>query len=378
MRFLHIADLHLGKQLAGYSLLEDQEYILKEILSIVIRENIEGVLIAGDVYDKAVPSAEAVTLLDSFLTSLTDKGRKVFLISGNHDNAQRISFGSSVMKKAEVYISPVFSGLPEKVTLEDENGKLNIFLMPYLRPAQVRALYETEEVHTYEEAFIQVLDHMRKEGQFNPKERNLLLAHQFLTGASPSESEEFTVGGVENISAELFADFDYVALGHIHRAQQVGRKTVCYSGTPLKYSLSEIGHEKSVTVVDMKEKGAATVTRIPLIPLRDVVALTGTYNELTDPAFYEEKDRKDYYYITLTDEEEILQAIAKLRFIYPNLMRLEYQNKRSAASLITENEEKPQKRQPMDFLRELYELQNHQEMTKEQLSYARKILEDAT
>ncbi|MCR4587451.1 MAG: exonuclease SbcCD subunit D [Lachnospiraceae bacterium] len=376
MRFLHIADLHLGKQLAGYSLLEDQDYILKEILQIAGREKAEGVLIAGDVYDKAVPPADAVALLDRFLTDLIDKGLKVFLISGNHDNAQRVSFGSNVMKKAEVYISPVFSGLPEKITLEDGHGELNIYLMPYIRPAVVKACYETEEVHGYEDAFAMVLDHMREEGVLKKEERNVLIAHQFITGASISESEEFTAGGMENISAELLEDFDYVALGHIHRAQRVGRDTVRYSGTPLKYSFAEADHKKSVTIVDVKEKGEVEIKEVPLVPMRDLKILRGTYNEVTDRSFYQDLKQDDYYRIVLTDEEEILQAVAKLRTIYPNLMQVDYENTRTRHNAAIESREDLRKKEPMDFMQELFALQNNQEMTDEQIAYARNVLED--
>ncbi|MCR5031851.1 MAG: exonuclease SbcCD subunit D [Lachnospiraceae bacterium] len=376
MRFLHIADLHLGKQLMGYSLLEDQAYILKEILEIAGKEEAEGILIAGDIYDKAVPPAEAVALLDTFLTQLTKENRKVFLISGNHDNAQRVSFGRSVMQKAEVYISPVFSGLPEKIVMEDRWGKLNVFLMPYIRPAMVRAAYDREDVHSYEDAFRLVLEHMKTEGQLLPGERNVLLAHQFLTGAEPSESEEFTVGGLENISAALLEDFDYVALGHIHRAQKVGRESVRYSGTPLKYSFSEVNHKKSVTIVEVEEKGNVRVQTRDLIPLRDLVQLKGTYDELTAADFYKDRNREDYYRIILTDEEEVFQAVAKLRLIYPNLMRVEYENLRSMESRVLESSEELQKKEPMDFLEELFLLQNNQDMTEDQVAYARKVLEE--
>lgn len=358
MRILHLADLHIGKRVNGFSMLEDQKYILNQILGIVKERQTEVVLIAGDVYDKAIPSAEAVEVFDDFLTKLVEAKQKVLLISGNHDSEERLAFASQVMKKSGVYFAPVFSGDIEKVTLQDECGDIHFYMLPYRKPAKV----------------VEVLEKLLNE-KIDKTERNILLAHQFLTGATPSESEEFSVGGIENIDAQMFEDFDYVALGHIHRAQQVGKEYIRYAGTPLKYSFSEVNHKKSVTIVEIKEKGTVLAELVTLKPLRDMRELKGTYIELTARESYQDTDTNDYVHITLTDEEDIIDVIAKLRFIYPNLMKLDYDNMRTRSRQNICMEEQVEQKSPMELFSDFYLQQNNQEMTKEQYEFAKQILE---
>ena len=358
MRILHLADLHIGKRVNGFSMLEDQKYILNQILGIVKERQTEVVLIAGDVYDKAIPSAEAVEVFDDFLTKLVEAKQKVLLISGNHDSEERLAFASQVMKKSGVYFAPVFSGDIEKVTLQDECGDIHFYMLPYRKPAKV----------------VEVLEKLISE-KLDKAERNILLAHQFLTGATPSESEEFSVGGIENIDVQMFEDFDYVALGHIHRAQQVGKEYIRYAGTPLKYSFSEVNHKKSVTIVEIKEKGTVLAELVTLKPLRDMRELKGTYIELTARESYQDTDTNDYVHITLTDEEDIIDVIAKLRIIYPNLMKLDYDNTRTRSRQNIVLEEKVEQKSPMELFGDFYLQQNNQEMTKEQYEFAKQILE---
>jgi len=390
MRILHLADLHLGKNMNGFSLIEDQHYILEQILSIVETHQTEAVLIAGDVFDKAMPSAEAVKLLDDFLSGLTEKNQKVFMISGNHDSAQRIAYGGQIMKKADVYVSPVFRGIPEPVTLTDAWGKLNIYLLPFIRPAVVRTVFskekqeqteqekidqeQTEDQSTEIQSYQAAVEYVIRQIKLDLGSRNVLVAHQFLTNAKPSESEEFSVGGMENIDASLFGSFDYTALGHIHRAQKVWQETIRYAGTPLKYSFSEAGQQKSVTLVDLEEKGKVQISEIPLTPFRDCREVHGSYMEVTAREQYQQKNTQDFVHVILTDEEEIFQAVSKLRLIYPNLMKLDYDNSRTRQNRMISAPLEEMSRSPMDLFEEFYELQNNQPMTQEQKDYAQELL----
>ena len=316
MKIMHISDLHLGKKLNEFSLIEDQRYILDRILDIADEEDPYAVVIAGDVYDKAVPPAEAVTLFDNFLVELTRRKKYVFIISGNHDSAERISFGGRLMDRAGVYVSHVFDGDISPVRLSDEYGDVCFWLLPFIRPVNVKLCpeYEDEQIQSYEDAVKAVISHM----DIDPAERNVLVAHQFVTGAQRSDSESFNVGGLDNVSAEVFNAFDYTALGHIHKPQDVGR-CVRYCGTPLKYSLSEAGQEKSVTVVELHEKGSVDVRAVPLVPLHDLRELRGTYEELMTRDNYAGTAVDDYIYVTLTDDTDVPNVINKLRSVYRNV-----------------------------------------------------------
>lgn len=373
MKLFHLSDLHIGKNVNGFSMIEDQKYILNQILQTAEAEKPDGLLISGDVYDGKIPAAEAVQVLDLFLTRLSEMEIPAFIISGNHDSAERLAFGSSLMGKSGIYFSKVYDGTVEKIPLRDEYGTVWIYLLPFLRPATVRhALPEhAEEIGSTTDAVRAVLEQTK----INPKERNILLAHQFVTGAKRCESEELQVGASDQIPVELFDAFDYVALGHIHSPQKVGRETVRYCGSPLKYSFSEAGQEKSITVVELKEKGNVELCTIPLKPLHDLRKIRGTYLEVTEKSFYANSDCEDYLMVTLTDEEDILDGLAKLRIIYPNLMHLEYDNTRTRFDENVTAAEDIERKSELELFREFYKLQNNQDMTEQQEAFVKALLE---
>lgn len=370
MKLVHLSDLHLGKRVMGFSMLEEQRDILEKILTILRAEGPQAVLIAGDVYDRAVPSAEAVALFDEFLVRLDRLNLQVFLISGNHDSPERLSFGGRLLAHRGIHLAPVYHGRVEPIVLEDRYGPVNFYLLPFLNPAQARRCFPEEEIHTYQEAVAAAVAAMDVPGD----RRNVLLTHQFVTGASRSESEELSVGGTDNVDASNFDAFDYVALGHLHAPQKVGRETLRYCGAPLQYAFSERG-EKSLTVVELEEKGKTQVRTVPLKPLRRLVELRGLYDTVTSRAYYEEKDcKEDYVHVILTDEEDILDGIQKLRIIYPRLMKLSYDNRRTRAAGITGEMENQGRKQPLELLEEFYEAQNGQPMGEEQRAYARRLM----
>ena len=372
MKFIHLSDLHLGKRVNEFSMLEDQQYILTEILHIIDAENPDGVLIAGDVYDKSVPSAEAVALLDDFLVRLSKRSLRVFLISGNHDSPERMAFGGRLMESSGVYVAPVYDGKVAPITLTDEYGPVKVYLLPFVKPAHVRRSFPEREISTYTDAVNVAIEAM----DVDPAERNVLVTHQFVTGAARCDSEELSVGGADNVDVSVFDPFDYVALGHIHGPQQVSRATVRYCGTPLKYSFSEAGHQKSVTVVELGPKSKVSVRTVPLAPQRDLVELRGTYEELTFRGFYERTSyQKDYIHITLTDEEDIPDAVRKLQIIYPYLMKLDYDNKRTRAGFHPDGAEGAEHRSPLELLEEFYQQQNGQPMGQEQHAFAQTWME---
>jgi len=371
MKLIHLSDLHLGKRVNAFSMLEDQQYILEQILSVIDTEQPDGVLIAGDVYDKVVPSAEAVQLFDDFLYQLARRQLQVFVISGNHDSPERIAFGRRMMETSGIHISPVYQGAVEPVLLQDAYGEAAIYLLPFVKPAHVRRYAPETEIQSYTDALRTAVEQL----QVDARRRNILVTHQFVTGAQRSESEELSVGGSDNVDAAVFDEFDYVALGHIHGPQHIGRDTVRYCGTPLKYSFSEAAHRKSVTVVELAEKGSVAVRTVPLVPLRDLRELRGTYLELTCRQNYIDTNTQDYLHITLTDEEDIPDAMSKLRVIYPNLMKLDYDNRRTRGSGQLQVTEELQRKTPLELFADFYEVQNNQPMTTEQLELTRTLIE---
>ena len=367
MKLIHLSDLHLGKRVSEFSMLEDQRYILEEILRIIDGERPDAVLIAGDIYDKPVPPAEAVGLFDDFLVRLARRETQVFIISGNHDSPERIAFGARLMDRSGIHLSPVYDGHVEPVALEDEHGTVNIYMLPFLKPAHVRRFFPEEEIDSYTDALRTAVRAM----EIDPAARNVLVTHQFVTGAARCDSEDISVGGTDNVDVTAFDGFDYVALGHIHNPQQVVRETVRYCGTPLKYTFSEAGHEKSVTVAELGEKGDISIRTAPLIPLRDMKELRGSYEDLTRRSFYENTTwREDYTHITLTDEEDIPDAVGKLRVIYRNLMKLDYDNRRTRSGGEILGSGQVEKKSPLELFSELYEKQNNQPMTEEQRAFA--------
>ena len=368
MKFLHISDLHLGKRVNEFSMTEDQRYILARILDIAREESPDGVLIAGDVYDKPVPSAEAVELFDGFLTDLA-RMTEVFVLSGNHDSPERIAFGGRIMGASGVHLSPVYSGTLAPVTLKGDIGEVAVYMLPFVRPAHVRRFHPDEDIKTYTDAVRVALAHADE----TSAERRVLVAHMFVTGASRTDSEDISVGGADNVDVSALAGFDYVALGHIHRPQNVA-PGVRYSGSPLKYSFSEISDKKSVTVVELGGKGKVSVRTVPLTPLRDLKEIKGTYAELTARDSYEGTTyRDDYMHIILTDEDDVPEALGKLRVIYRNLMKLEYRNSRTSALGRVTAPEAVRERTPAQLLGELFVKQNDRPMPEEQAAYVRAL-----
>ena len=370
MRFIHISDLHLGKRVNEFSMIEDQKYILIKILNVIDEEKPDGVLIAGDVYDRSVPSEEAMQLWDEFLVKLSNRNIPVFAISGNHDSAIRFSEHNKLVENAGIYLSPAYEGDIKPISLEDENGKLNIYMLPFIKPVNVRQYFPDEKIDDYTDACKVAIAQMN----VDTNERNILIAHQFVLGANTCESEEHNVGGLDNVSVSVFDDFDYVALGHIHGKQSIGRETVRYSGTPLKYSFSEKNHTKTVTIVEMGKKGDVVIRETELIPQHDLREIKGTYDEVTNKKNYEGTAVDDYLHIVLTDEEDIPDAIGKLRVIYKNIMKLSYDNKRTRENKVISDAEDVERKSPIELFEEFYELQNNQKMNDEQKKYSLELI----
>ncbi len=372
MRIMHLSDLHLGKRLNNFSLLEDQVYIHQQIVQIAIENNVEAVIIAGDVFDKSIPSSGAVQLFDEMLNDWAKLNLPVLIISGNHDSAERLSFGHDIFKHRQIYISPVYQGKISCVTLNDTAGKINFYLLPFIKPATVRPFFPDVQIDSYNDAVKTALSSV----ELNRSERNILIAHQFVTGASLSDSEEIIVGGLDNINADLFEAFDYVALGHIHTPQKILHDTIRYCGTPLKYSFSEANQEKSVTIIDFPEKHKITLKIVPLKPLHDMRKLRGTYDELVKRDNYLNTHTDDYLAVTLTDEEEIPEAIARLRAIYPNIMQLNYDNKRTQTNQVIETSDINKLKTPLELFNDFYKLQNNQELNETQRQIMVKLIQD--
>lgn len=371
MKFIHLSDLHLGKRVNEYQMLDDQAYILKKIINIIDDEVPDGVIIAGDIYDKSVPSAEAVGLFDDFLVRLAKRKLEVFIISGNHDSPERIAFGSRIMDASGIHLSPVYNGKILPFSMQDEHGTVDIYMLPFIKPAHVR-MFCDEEISSYTDAINYVISNL----DIKPKNRNIIVTHQFVTGASRSESEEISIGGSDNVNADVFAPFDYVALGHIHSPQNCGSDHIRYCGTPLKYSFSEAKDHKSVTVVELAEKGKVSYRTVELVPQHDLVELKGTYAELTLKSFYEGSTwQEDYTHITLTDEEDIPDVIGKLRTIYHRLMKLDYDNKRTRLNMEINSVTDVESKSPLELFSDFYKLQNNQPMTQEQFDYVKLLIE---
>ncbi len=371
MKFIHLSDLHIGKKVNEFSMLEDQKYIFDEIISIIEQQKVDGVWIAGDIYDKSIPSREAVQVFDDFLTKIASKNIPVFVISGNHDAAERIAFGAELMKQSKVYFSPVFDGNVSEIILKDEYGEIAIYLLPFIKPATVRPYYSDVEINSYNDAVKTVIEHIN----INKNRRNVLIAHQFVTGAEKSNSEDISVGGIDNVDADVFDNFDYVALGHIHKPQYVGRETIRYCGTPLKYSFSEVNHKKSVSIVTLKQKGNISIEKIDLIPQKDMCEIKGYYQEITALQYYKNINVQNYMHIILEDEQDIVDAISKLRSIYPNIMRLDYDNKRTQSNQMIDVTENIENKTPLQLLQQFYEIQNNCAMTEEQTLFSAHIME---
>lgn len=374
MKLFHLSDLHIGKRVNEFSMIEDQKYILERILNLAEDEKPDGVILAGDIFDKQIPPAEAVQVFDAFITRLAEKNLPVFIISGNHDSAERLAFGGKLLKSRGIYLSPVYDGTVTKIPLKDQYGTVWVHLLPFIRPSIVRHVFEDEadSVTDVQSAVQTVIRYM----EVDPADRNVLVAHQFVTGASRCESEDIQVGGLDNIDAAVFEQFDYTALGHIHSPQNVGTGMVRYCGTPLKYSFSETDQEKSVTVVELEEKGIVRIRRLPLKPFRDMRKIRGTYMELTARSFYQDMNCDDYIQVTLTDENDVPDGLERLRVIYPNIMQLLYDNRRTRISQEIDAAQAVEEKTELELFREFYELQNNQSMTKQQEDFTEQLIQE--
>ena len=371
MKLIHLSDLHIGKRVNEVSMIEEQAYVFAQILRIIDDEQADAVLIAGDVYDKSVPSAEAVTLFDDFLCRLAQRKLPVLIISGNHDSPERLAFGNRLMDSCGIHISPVYDGNVQCVTLRDSYGEVNFYLLPFIKPAHVKRYFTDAQIESYTDACRVAVEQM----QIDTNKRNVLLTHQFVTGATTCESEEISVGGSDNVDASVFAAFDYVSLGHLHGPQNIGSNRIRYCGTPLKYSFSEEGHRKSVTVVNLGEKGQLELQLRPLQPKHDLRSIRGAFAEVTDKAFYSGTAVDDYLHVILTDEDDVPEAMGRLRVIYPNIMKLSYDNTRTRANRLIDGATDVQRKSPLELFSELYELQNNQPMSDAQRNLAQQLIE---
>lgn len=379
MKFVHLSDLHIGKRVNEFSMIEDQRYILEQIVNKIKEEKPNAVLIAGDVYDKPLPPAEAVRLFDDFIYALSETGTEVMIISGNHDSAERLSFGARIMDKRGIHFAGVYDGATHKITLTDEHGPVNFYMLPFIKPVHVRAAFPDDEMAQSISTFTEAIGFAIEKMDVDTGERNVLIAHQFVTGAFRSESEEISIGGLDNVDPEVFKDFDYTALGHLHGPQSYGASRIRYCGSPLKYSFSEASQTKSFTVVEFGEKkdGVCKVhlSTPELIPLRDMREIRGSFAELTDNDYYEATEKDDYLRIVLTDEEDIIEALQSLRAIYPNIMRLDYDNERTRASAILPDMGESDMRTPIEIFSGFYESQNGKPMDDEQNQLVSDLIE---
>ena len=372
MKIMHLSDLHLGKRVNEFSMIEDQTYILNEIINIIDEQKPKVIILAGDIYDKPIPPAEAVELFDDFLYKLSKRNLYVFIISGNHDSAERIAFGSRLFDKSGIYLSPVYNGKILPISVDDECGDINFYMLPLIKPVHVRRFFPDASISTYTDALNTVITDMN----IDNTKRNILITHQFVTGSSRTESEDVSVGGSDNVDSDIFKDFDYVALGHIHRSQSCGSEYIRYCGTPLKYSFSESKDTKSITVIDIKEKGDIKLDFIPLTPLRDMVEIKGSYNELMLKSFYENTSLPtDYIHITLTDEDDIPDVITKLRVIYKTIMKLDYDNQRTRKSSEINLINAVDSMSPLELFDTFYEIQNGKHLSDAHRVFLENIIE---
>ena len=379
MRILHLADLHLGKILQEQPLIEDQKYMLEEIIKKVQEENIEIILISGDIYDRSIPQTDAVDMLDYFLNKLIkDLKKQVFMISGNHDSKERLGFGNKIFENDGLYISSKYEGQIKKVELQDEYGKLNIYLLQFIKPVEVKKYFE-DEILSYDETIKKIIE---KEN-IDETQRNIILTHQFVTcigeEVERTDSETISLGGIDNVDISNYDKFDYVAIGHVHRPQRIGRDTARYAGTMLKYSFSEVNHKKTIPIIDFKEKGNINIKLVELTPLRDMREIKGPIEELTKKENYKNTNTEDYIKAIITNEEPVYDAIGQIRKVYPNVLKLEIQNSKSSVSQNDEKEKELQNiknKSEVELFNEFYKFQNYTELNDEQTQVIENIVKE--
>lgn len=356
MRFLHLSDLHIGKTLNDISFIEDQKHILDQITGIARDEKVDAVLIAGDVYQRSAPQAEAMALFDSFLTGLSGMGLPVFIISGNHDSSQRISYFSSLIRGAGVHVSESFEGRLQTVALSDGHGPLYVHMLPFIKPSHARRWLPGEKMNTYQQAVEAVL----RNSPVDTGARNVLLCHQFITGSETSDSEEKSVGGLDNIDAQVFDMFDYVALGHIHKPQRLTRDSLRYAGSPLKYSLSEAGHRKSVVIADVGAKGTVDVRTVPLTPLRDMRLVSGLLDDIMKMPYSE-----DYVWVTINDELAPPDARLSVSTVFPNMLKFSVVNSRTSYDTDVTSRVEVENRSADELFVDFYRFRNNDQLPTE-------------
>jgi exonuclease SbcD len=380
MKLIHLSDLHLGKRVNEFSMIEDQKYILLKILQIIDAEKPDGILIAGDVYDKSIASTEAMGLLEDFLLKIAERKIQTFIISGNHDSAERLSFGSKFIDQSGIHISRVYDGREpiNPLVLKAGDQEADIYMLPFIKPASVRGAFAEKGIELGTNDYTGMMREVIDEMAVDPDRVNILIAHQFVAGSVTSDSEELTdlsIGGLDNVDPSVFAPFDYVALGHLHGPQRIGRDTIRYAGSPLKYSFSEEHQHKSVTIVDIQGKADIQIRTADLIPMHDMRTIKGKYNDLMARENYEGTATDDYIQVILTDEEDVPDAIGKLRDVYPNLMHLSYDNARTRSNQRLDREIDVDHRTPLELFEDLYEQINNQPMNEEQRAFASSQIE---
>ena len=371
MKIAHISDLHLGKSLYNYSLTEDQDYILDQITGILVEKKVEVLIIAGDVYDKNVAPEAGLKVLRKFLNRLVEAKIKVLIISGNHDSAERLTFGAEFMTEKGIYFSKVYDGTIEPVTFEDDFGPVNFYLLPFVKPSTVQHYYEDKTISTYEDAVRCAVEHMN----VNYSERNVAIAHQNIMNAERCESEEIIIGFQDAVSDEVFKDFDYTALGHIHKQQKIGKHNVMFSGTPLKYSTSEFTHKKVMPLITLGEKGKVDIELIPLEPKRDLRQITGTLDEIMKASKEDPNNHEDFIDVILTNENEVMDAMATLRTVYPNVLKITYDNKASRAAENIERLGTVDKKNPLEIFEAFYKSRIGEDMDDQKKEYIHSLIE---
>ncbi len=375
MRILHLSDLHIGKVVNEISMLSEQKYILEQILLIIDEYKADAVIIAGDIYDKGIPSIEAVQLFSRFLSQLGKKQKQIFIIGGNHDSAERLDFASPLLELANIHLYTLYDGTVHYYDLNDEYGTVRFYLMPFVKPPMVRSWFEGAKIDNYNDAFKTALSVVQVDNSI----RNIMIAHQYITNGEHlpirCDSEIETIGGLDNVDVSVFNDFDYVALGHLHRSQYVKRETIRYCGSPLKYSASEVYGQKTVVLLDLKEKGTIDIQKIEISPLHDMIKVEDTLNVLLEK--YRDKPNEDYAFVTLTDKTDLTEPVAKLRTVFKKLMGVDYKYlyKSNQEQQAFENYEN---KSPIDFLEDFYQHQNNMPMNGIQTEIVKKIFVELT
>ena len=371
MKFAHISDLHLGKTLHGFSLIEDQKYALTQVLEICKKTEVQAILVAGDVFDHSVAPIEGIKLFEWFLHQAVSQKLLVFVISGNHDSGERLSFGTQFMIQNGLYFSKPYDGNIEPVVLQDEYGPVNVYLFPFIKPSIVSSALSNDSIKDYQDAVEKAISQMR----INPKERNIIVSHQNILNAERSDSEEIIIGGVDGVSSALYEQFDYSALGHIHKPQTVG-KNVRYCGSLLKYSVSELNNQKTVTIIELKQKGTVNLSYEPLKPLRDIRQIKGKFEQILSLAKTDQNNKDDFIDVILTDEDEVLDAIYSLRKIYPNILQLTYDNHNTRNNQDIQQLDSFSKADPFELFKEFYQNRRGTPLDNDQEEYIKDVIQD--